>query len=152
MIIGELSCGTSCEKRYYLQKNLYDILGKKYKKFYFINNHNIFNKKKLKINYNFYKKKNIIHFNPKSVSELNEFLNKNDIFLINNVSFQFKHIFLSYNNEGLMSQETVKEVMQKYGHYDLVFKEHSRFRSDKEERRNHKANKTFEYMHILEKN
>jgi len=65
---------------------------------------------------------------------------------------QFKHIFLSYNNEGLMSQETVKEVMQKYGHYDLVVKEHSRFRSDKEERRNHKANKTFEYMHILEKN
>ena len=54
MIIGELCIGTSFEKRYYLQENLYNFLGKKYKKFYFIKCHNIFNKEKLKINYSFF--------------------------------------------------------------------------------------------------
>ena len=65
MIIAELNNGTSCEKRYYLQQNLYDFLGKKYKKFYFINTHNIFNKKKLKINHNFFKKKILFILVPK---------------------------------------------------------------------------------------
>ena len=106
MIIGELNCGTSCEKKYYLQQDLYNFLGKKYKKFYFINTHNIFNKKKLKINYNLYKKKNIVHFNPKSIGELNKFLNKNDIFLINNVSFQFEHLIFHY----LVSKNNIFQI------------------------------------------
>jgi hypothetical protein len=92
MIIAELCNITSYEKRYIFQQNLYDFLAKKYKKFYFINVYNIFNKKKLKINYAFFKKKNITFFNPKTIKELNEFLNKNNIFLINNLSFQFIHI------------------------------------------------------------
>ena len=92
MIIGELCNITSYEKRYIFQQNLYDFLAKKYKKFYFINVHNIFNKKKLKINYSIFRKKNIIFFNPKTIKELNEFLNKKNIFLINNLSFQFIHI------------------------------------------------------------
>ena len=62
MIIAELSNSASCEKKYYLQQNLYDYLGKKYKKFYFINTHNIFNKKKLKIDYKFFKKKKYYSF------------------------------------------------------------------------------------------
>ena len=106
MIIAELNNGTSCEKRYYLQQNLYNFLGKKYKKFYFINTHNVFNKKKLKINHNFFKKKNIIHFSPKNIGELNEFLSKNDIFLINNLSFQFKHIFFHY----LVSKKNIFQI------------------------------------------
>ena len=92
MIIAELCNVTSYEKRYIFQQDLYDTLGKKYKKFYFINIHNILNKKKLKLNYKFFKKKNIIFFNPKTINELNKFLNKNSIFLINNLSFQFIHI------------------------------------------------------------
>ncbi len=96
MIIAELSSSASCEKKYYLQQNLYDYLGKKYKKFYFINTHNIFNKKKLKIDYRFFKKKNIIHFSPKNITELNSFLKKNKIFLINNLSFKFEHILFYY--------------------------------------------------------
>lgn len=106
MIIAELNNGTSCEKRYYLQQNLYDFLGKKYKKFYFINTHNIFNKKKLKINHNFFKKKNIIHFSPKSIGELNKFLCKNNIFLINNTSFQFKNIIFHY----LVSKNNIFQI------------------------------------------
>ena len=64
---------------------------------------------------------------------------------------QFKYIFLSYNNEGLMASETVKETMKKFGKYDLATTKYQRFKADKTENRNHKANHTFEYLHVLEK-
>ena len=69
--------------------------------------------------------------------------------LIKNANFQY--IFLSYNNEGLMSENEVKDIMKKYGEYDLKTKEYQRFKADKTQSRNHKAEKTFEYLHILEK-
>lgn len=69
--------------------------------------------------------------------------------LIKNANF--KYIFLSYNNEGLMTVNDVNKIMSKYGKYDLVTIDYQRFRADKEENRNHKANKTEEYLHILEK-
>ncbi len=74
-----------------------------------------------------------------------------DVFedLIKNANFNY--IFLSYNNEGLMTTDVVKNVMQKYGKYDLISMKYQRYRADKEENRNHKANKTYEYLHILEK-
>ncbi len=64
---------------------------------------------------------------------------------------QFKYIFLSYNNEGLMSSETVKEAMKRFGKYGLETTKYQRFKADKTENRNHKANYTTEYLHILEK-
>ena len=64
---------------------------------------------------------------------------------------QFKYIFLSYNNEGLMDSETVKETMKKFGKYDLATTKYQRFKADKTENRNHKANQTTEFLHILEK-
>jgi adenine-specific DNA-methyltransferase len=67
--------------------------------------------------------------------------------LIKNAKFEY--IFLSYNNEGLMSECDIKDIMSKYGKYSLKTKEYQRFKSDKTENRNHKANKTFEYLHIL---
>ncbi len=66
-------------------------------------------------------------------------------------SANFKYIFLSYNNEGLMSESDVRAIMQKYGKYELLSKEYQRFKADKCENRNHKANKTHEYLHVLEK-
>ncbi len=69
--------------------------------------------------------------------------------LIKNAKFEY--IFLSYNNEGLMSEIDVKNIMQKYGEYELVKKEYQRFKADKTENRNHKADKTYEYLHILKK-
>ncbi|MFA7069547.1 MAG: DNA adenine methylase [Sulfurimonas sp.] len=69
--------------------------------------------------------------------------------LIKNANF--KYIFLSYNNEGLMSEDETKTIMKKYGKYNLVKKDYQRFKADKTENRNHKANTTFEYLHILEK-
>ncbi len=70
--------------------------------------------------------------------------------LIKNANF--KYIFLSYNNEGLMSEETTRKIMEKYGKYELEKKEYQRFKADKTENRNHKADSTFEYLHVLEKN
>ncbi|MBE0492477.1 MAG: DNA adenine methylase [Sulfurospirillum sp.] len=70
--------------------------------------------------------------------------------LIKNANF--KYIFLSYNNEGLMSEDDVKNIMSKYGKYDLKTKEYQRFKADKTANRNHKADSTCEYLHILQKN
>ena len=64
---------------------------------------------------------------------------------------QFKHVFLSYNNEGLMPPEVVKTIMSKYGKYDLAIQQYQRFKADKTQNRNHKASSTTEYLHILEK-
>lgn len=64
---------------------------------------------------------------------------------------QFNYIFLSYNNEGLMSENEVRMILQKYGKYHLVTTDYQRFKSDKTENRNHKAAKTEEFLHILEK-
>lgn len=61
----------------------------------------------------------------------------------------FKYIFLSYNNEGLMSLDTIKEIMGRYGKYEVFTTEYHRFRADKEENRNHKASSTTEYLHCL---
>lgn len=63
----------------------------------------------------------------------------------------FKYTFLSYNNEGLMTEEEIKTIMSKYGKYDLATTNYQRFKADKTENRNHIANSTTEFLHILEK-
>lgn len=62
---------------------------------------------------------------------------------------KFKYIVLSYNNEGLMSIDTIKQIMSMYGRYQVFKKEYPRFRADKADRRNHLANTTTEYLHVL---
>ena len=63
---------------------------------------------------------------------------------------QFKYIFLSYNNEGLMSFDTIKSIMTKYGEYNVYTKEYRRFKADNA--RDIKAQSTVEYLHCLVKN
>jgi adenine-specific DNA-methyltransferase len=69
--------------------------------------------------------------------------------LIKNAAFQYT--FLSYNNEGLMSEEEIRTIMSKYGKYNLATTDYQRFKADKTENRNHIANSTTEFLHILEK-
>jgi adenine-specific DNA-methyltransferase len=64
---------------------------------------------------------------------------------------KFKYIFLSYNNEGLMSESDIKNIMSKYGKYSAIKRKYQRFKADKSQNRNHQADSTFEYLHILEK-
>ena len=61
----------------------------------------------------------------------------------------FKYIFISYNNEGLLSLQQIKEICEKYGKYHFVKTEYQRFKADSH--RNYKDDKTIEYLHILKK-
>lgn len=63
----------------------------------------------------------------------------------------FDYIFLSYNNEGLMSLNSIKKIMSKYGDYSYSIREYKRFKSDKSENRNIVSNVTVEYLHCLKK-
>lgn len=64
---------------------------------------------------------------------------------------KFQYIFLSYNNEGLMSHEEIKSIMEAHGEYDLITRPYQRFKADRDENRAHKAKETLEYLHILKK-
>lgn len=61
----------------------------------------------------------------------------------------FNYIFLSYNNEGIIPLDIIKGIMQRYGKYELFSTDYRRFKADTDEHRNHKANKTTEYLHCL---
>lgn len=61
----------------------------------------------------------------------------------------FPYIVLSYNNEGLMPIDIIKKIMSKYGKYQVFQKQYQRFRADKKEVRNHLADTTVEYLHVL---
>ena len=60
-----------------------------------------------------------------------------------------KYIFLSYNNEGLMTLGDIQETMSLRGEYGNFTKEYNRFKADKSDNRNYTANKTVEYLHYV---
>lgn len=59
----------------------------------------------------------------------------------------FKYIFLSYNDEGLMSLEVIKRIMSQKGKYGVLEKEYSRYKADKN--RTYKKNTTTETLHYV---
>lgn len=61
----------------------------------------------------------------------------------------FSYIFLSYNDEGIIPIDKVKEIMESYGHYQRFETEYKRYKSDN--KRIYKTDKTIEYLHVLEK-
>ncbi len=98
-------------------------------------------------------------FIPKGATGLREY-NRSNYCKKRNVAYEFeeliknanfKYIFLSYNNEGLMGEGLTRNIMKKYGKYHLEKKEYQRFKANKTQNRNHKSNSTFEYLHVLEK-
>lgn len=62
---------------------------------------------------------------------------------------KFKYIFLSYNNEGLMSVGAIKNIMSKYGAYSFATQTYRRFKADRSENRNIGGKDTIEYLHCL---
>lgn len=60
---------------------------------------------------------------------------------------KFKYIFLSYNDEGIMSLEDIKQVMEKYGEYRRYEKNHKRYKANKDKEISKKT--TIEYLHVL---
>lgn len=67
--------------------------------------------------------------------------------LVNNIDA--KYIFLSYNDEGLMSIDDIRDIMSQRGEYGVFQKEYQRFKADKTENRNHKQEKVIEYLHYV---
>ena len=70
--------------------------------------------------------------------------------LITNI--KAKYIFLSYNNEGLMSLDDIKRIMGKRGEYGCIEQVYQRYKADKTEAREHKAASTIEYLHYIKCN
>lgn len=91
---------------------------------------------------------------------LREYVNQKSVFCIKNKvekaflelikNARFKYIFLSYNNEGLMSCDTIERIMKKYGKYKLFIQDHRRFKADSA--REAKTDKTVEFLHCVVKN
>lgn len=61
----------------------------------------------------------------------------------------FKYIFLSYNNEGLMSLGDIEAIMSSRGEYGYFTKDYIRFKADQDKNRSYKADKTVEYLHYV---
>ena len=60
-----------------------------------------------------------------------------------------KYIFLSYNDEWLLSLEEIKEIMSTRGEYGVFEKKYQRFKADKTENREHKQDHVIEYLHYV---
>ncbi|WP_104722449.1 DNA adenine methylase [Helicobacter mesocricetorum] len=67
--------------------------------------------------------------------------------LIKNANFEW--IFLSYNDEGILSLEQIRAIFENYGRYSLKSQKHQRFKADS--KRIQKQDSTREYLHILQK-
>jgi adenine-specific DNA-methyltransferase len=59
---------------------------------------------------------------------------------------EFNKVFISYNDEGIMSTNDIKEILEKYGTYHLRTKEYQRYKSNKIEV---DKKKVVEQIHIL---
>lgn len=60
----------------------------------------------------------------------------------------YKHIFVSYNNEGIMSFSDIQSIMEKYGKYELREKQHKRYKSNTN---SPQQAKVIEHLHVLSK-
>lgn len=61
---------------------------------------------------------------------------------------QFSYIFMSYNDEGIISKQEIASMMKKYGRYDMQYASHLRFKAHHNKKQ---QGSTLEYVHILEK-
>jgi adenine-specific DNA-methyltransferase len=109
---------------------------------YIVDNKNISIKKK-KVNDELVENKTALSdYNISKYSRKREALEAFETLIENS---KFKKIFVSYNDEGIMSLEEIKSVMEKHGNYFVRTKEHKRYKSNK----NTKNKKVIEYIHVL---
>ncbi len=63
-----------------------------------------------------------------------------------------RHVFLSYNSEGLMQKDDILSVMGGHGRVELLSQDYARFRADSDrENRVYKADRVEEYLFCLDK-
>ena len=68
-------------------------------------------------------------------------------YLVNKANFKF--IYLSYNNEGLISENNIIKILNQHGAVDLFKKDYHRYKADN--RRTYKDTQTVEYLFCLKK-
>ncbi len=61
----------------------------------------------------------------------------------------FKDIFISYNNEGLLTLNEFEEICSKFGKYNVYKKEYKTFKADS--KRNNKSTQVIECLHHIKK-
>ena len=61
----------------------------------------------------------------------------------------FEHIFISYNNEGILSLDYFKDVLSKYGRLIIFEKDYKTYKADN--KRNNKSEFVIEYLFYLKK-
>ena len=97
-------------------------------------------------------------FVPQGITGLPEIYNKSNFCSkkkVENVFFELfknikaEHVFLSYNNEGLLNKEALKNIMSSFGEYLLFEKEYKRYKADN--KRNYQSKFTIEHLHYLKK-
>ena len=62
-------------------------------------------------------------------------------------NIQANYVFLSYNDEWLLSLNEIKEIMSSRGEYGYFTQEYGRFKADKDENRTYKKKSVTEYIH-----
>lgn len=63
----------------------------------------------------------------------------------------FKYIFLSYNNEGIIPFNEIERIFKRYGEYSIESTKYKRFKSNKDEKRIMKKGEVVEFIHCLKK-
>jgi adenine-specific DNA-methyltransferase len=61
-----------------------------------------------------------------------------------------KYIFVSYNNEGIISKDDLKNILESKGQYGCFEQKYTRYKSDS--KRDYKAKYTIEYLHYCKCN
>ena len=67
--------------------------------------------------------------------------------LIRNAAFRY--IFLSYNDEGIIPLNRIKDIMSEYGEYRVYEQKHKRYKADSS--RKYSKDSTIEYIHCIRK-
>jgi adenine-specific DNA-methyltransferase len=78
-------------------------------------------------------------------SKLNVYNSFNDL-----IKFaEFNHIFISYNNEGIMNKKSILKILSNYGNVKIYEKKYKTFKADNN--RKNKSINTIEYIFYLKK-
>jgi adenine-specific DNA-methyltransferase len=60
-----------------------------------------------------------------------------------------RYIFVSYNNEGILPLDTIREILSQRGEYGCFTQKYKRYQSDVEKNRTIHGTETMEYLHFV---
>lgn len=106
MIISEICSVQNYKKKFTVHQDLYNNIVNKYGKIVFINCHYLVDKEEITIDIKFNKDNRFIFFHPKNYRELNNFLKKDKIYIINNLSLKLYHLKIYF----LLNKKNIYQI------------------------------------------